>query len=544
MKAKKGGIMKFSAILKISVLVYIMQIIMGCSQSGNDYRSGMYWLEKENNWQMAARSFKRALEKKPNSWKIHSKLIETLAMGEEPNKFEKQMRETIGKFPDRARSTALAGPGIQLLGEKRYNKLAASIELRHLSSLLAKHPDNPKILARCIMAACRVGDTLAVIDYYELALNSTSGEKVADSLLQEMRFFIGPSQIEWLRLEWHVKHHPDDINARLAQLEAGILTGDSAKARQKLIDIAKKMPEAVKKPEMAKRFGRLVGYDPFTPKTLARGWNGSYSSDGKRIIYIKNMGDSEYPDIYLYQKPASGGKEKPILKAAQQRLAILAWPRFSPDDKWIYFFGSSDKGWKPGDIGRFNFYRVRPKYNSSPEKLTDTDLVITDPYFEPDGAILLVRRDIGSVRSSVEVIRISVKTRKIEVVNRIGEPVSGAVFTPQGDSLLFITDRGIFRRSIEGGKITVDLPWIGMTFPQLSSDGKILKLNNRSGQMLILKREDVKPVYIGSVASPWITFGSDGSILTSYFIDGWKQVVRLDLNNPVKDVDSFYTAIK
>src|SRR3972149_3340468 len=107
------------------------------------------------------------------------------------------------------------------------------------------------------------------------------------------------------------------------------------------------------------------------------------SPDGSSVIYVKEMGKPGVPDPYLYRASSSGGGQTAILKGTQQFLQSLALPRYSPDGRWIYFYGSPDRGWSPGASGRFSLYRVRPSYGARPEKLTDADLLPVIPHFEP-----------------------------------------------------------------------------------------------------------------------------------------------------------------
>ncbi|MBT7617705.1 MAG: hypothetical protein HN590_10525 [Calditrichaeota bacterium] len=530
--------------LVLIAMILSASLFFGCSQARSDYKSGIYWLEKENNWQMAARSFNRALEKDPKSWKINQKLIQAMGMGEEPKVFESQLRKTLALFPDSARAASLAQPGKDLLGETRYNKVAGGVELMHFGTKLSRDPKDEVLLAKSIMAACRVTDTLAAVDYFKRFIIVADGKSISDSILQELRFFIGHSRLNWITLEAQILSKPDDLDARIAQLNAGILAGDSSGAVGRLSELQKIIPNAIDNQDLAKRYGTLVGYDPFKTKEIARGWDGSESPDGKKLVFIKDMGEEDYTDMYIYQMPSAGGSEKPILKAAQQNLNILAWPRFSPDGKWIYFYGSKDKSWEPGRVGRFNLFRVKPKYNSSPQKLTDSDLIITDPFFDKDGSLLLVRRDVGSVRSSVEIIRVKPDERKIEAVSRIGEPVSSATFNHTGDSLIFATDRGIFRRSVNGGNISVDLPWTNVSFLQISPDGKLLKLCNSSDQLIIVDRDNPVPTFLGTVSSHWVTFGKHGEIYASRYNNKWKRLVRLKYGSPVIKIKDFKQKLK
>lgn len=529
-------------LLLLAILIFSYSFI-GCSESRSDYKSGIYWLEKENNWQMAARSFGRALEKDPGNWKISLKLIEALSGGEEAPKFRKQLSLTIAAFPDKARHPDLAKFGIIALGEKEFNKLVSPAELNYLGGLHAQKPKDIPIIAKCIMAACRSFDSLAVRDYFNKAMTLTNGEKLADSLLQEMRFFIGPSQVDWLTLEWRIKAHPEDFEARLQQVNSGIISGDSILIITKIKEIARNTPEVISDEGLVKRIGRLAGYNSFNSKKIARGWDASYSPDYRKIVFLKNMGIQEDPDYYIYERNLSSGKETPILKAGQQTLGFLAWPTYSNDGKWIYFFASKDKHWYPGAVGRFNLYRVKPRYNTKPERLTNADLLICEPFEESDGSILLVRKDVGSTRASVEIIRVA-KDGNLESVSRIGEPTISACFTPEGDSLLFMTDRGLFRRSINGGNISVDLPWIGLRFLQLSPDGKILKFVNRSNQTVFIDRNNPLPIYWGKTTSSWVSFGKDGAILTSSSADGWTIVLESNFNNKISDISGFLNKLQ
>lgn len=520
--------------LELIAFILAFLIISGCSKSREDYRTGMYWLEKENNWEMAVRAFKRSLDHDKDNWKIHSKLLETMGMGANPADFEAQLRNMLSYFPDSARAQVVVRAGYDILGQKRYDKIASSFELNYLGALLAKNPGNKTVLARSIMASCRVGDTLAAIDYFSRMLAVTEGKNPDDSLLQELRFFVGPTQLEWLRLDWRINHLPADPTDKLAQLPVGVLLGDSAGVRKRISELARNNPDLVENEDLKKSYGRVAGIDPFTKKVICEGWEASFSRDQKAIVFIKDLGNEKSSDLYLYYKPLSGGKEKPVLKAGQQRMGSLAWPKFSPDGKWIYFYASEDKAWHPGIVGRFHLYRVRPTYGSVPQKLTESAIIAADFSFGEDGSVFFVRADIGSSRSSVEVMKLKPEQQEISPVSRIGEPVSGATFSPDGDSLIFIADRGIFRRSIQGGKIIVDVNWLGMSFPQVSPDGRYLKMINRKGHLLLIHRDTRKPIFLGTAASTWICFGKNGDVLLTEITDGVKKIVQINLDDPLK----------
>ena len=139
----------------------------------------------------------------------------------------------------------------------------------------------------------------------------------------------------------------------------------------------------------------------------------------------------------------------------------------------------------------------------------------TPMHFTPESKLLLLKRDASSVRAKYDIVRRDPDSKNFDILSQISEPISGAVFTPAGDSLLFITDRGIFRRSVEGGKISVDLTWLGMKFPQLSKDSKLLKVVNEQNQTLLVDRVSGAIQFLGSYGSSTLNFGKEGKLLVT-----------------------------
>ena len=527
--------------LGIIFTLTVFLTITGCGDE--DYRNGMYWLNKKDNWEQAARAFQRSLEKHPDRWKTHKMLIEALGKGEDDLAMETQLKQTLDIFPDSTRAASMVVPGVLVLGEERYNRIAAGIEQLHMSRLLAQNRKDPSILARSIMASCRQKDKTAVIDYYMQLMTVTKGQNAPDSVLQEMNFFIGPARVAWVRYDWQIEHNLNETGAYMKQLDVGLVMGEPNVVKQKLQQLALSNPDIVNDPSVAKRFGLIAGIDPFGTKELITGWDGSYSPDGRYLIYIKEMGSSDNPDPYIYRTTATGGDQTALLKAVQQSLSSLAMPRYSPDGQWIYFYGSPNSEWSPGRQGRFNLYRVKPAYGNRPQKLTSSDILPVQLFFEPSGSILLIEKDVGSLRSSVRVIRLNPNTRQTTITSRVGEPVIGATFNPTGDSLIFTTDRGVFRRSIDGGVISVDLGWQNMQFPQMSPDGGMLLLQDPEGYLIAIDRRTGSPTWLGEVESPVVTFGSNGILLLTRKIGENPKVVRLNMDRTV-DVEAFVNTLR
>ncbi|MFH0766221.1 MAG: hypothetical protein V2A61_07360, partial [Calditrichota bacterium] len=521
----------------IVLLTLFTLSLLGCSKADDEFRNGQYWLNKENNWQMAARAYRRALGHAPKKWKYHAALLNALSRGEEPGAYEQQLRVTLSFFPDSTRAMGVYNPSVSILGDERYNRIASSYALNRLGSLIAKKKDDTKLLSMAVMAACRNKDSIAVASYFERLLKALKNNPVPDSVIQEMNFFVGSAHVEWLCLQKRIENDPNDLKSRLTQIDLGIISGDSVIVRKSLTDLSAEALSDEQKTDLARRCGMAVGSNPFKLTPLVKGWDGVFAPDGQSIVYIKEMGDQDRSDLYLYRASAKGGSDAPIMKAAQEFLAAIAWPTFSPDSEWIYFYGSSEKGWGLNKPGRFHLYRIRPQWGSHPQKLTDTNLLPVEPGYESSGTVLLVRRDIGSVRSSIEIIRLRPGTKTLESVSRIGEPVSAAAFTPNGDSLLFVTDRGLFRRAVGGGNITVDLTWTGFPFMQISPDGSSLILTTPQGKQILLDRTTVKPTFLGTSGSTPISIRKDGVLLITRGIP--RQVCRLELKNAQISWDSF-----
>lgn len=504
----------------------------GCSAFDEDYKAGVHWLTVENNPQQAVRCFQRSLDKNPRRWQTHRYLLEALSRAGTPDEMEAQLRQTLSLFPDSARSPAVSVPGIAALGEERFSKLSGSLELHHVGALLAKKGDDPALLERAIIAACAARDTVAVNDYLRRHLARTGGKPPSDLALQEMTFFLGSARLKWMLLDRRIEANPKDWQARLEQLDLGVLAGDSAGVASRLRELAKLNPDLLTS-EFAVRYGTLVGLKPFVETQVGKGWEAHAAKAGGSVVFVKDLGKTGQPDRYLYRAAASGEGETPLLKAAQQYLAALAVPVWSPDGAWIYFYGSPDRNWTPSHPGRFFLFRVKPTYGAAPRKIySESDLLPGPPHFNPDGTLLLVRRDVGSTRASVEILRLNPESGATEVLSRIGEPVSGAAFTPAGDSLIFLTDRGIFRRAVTGGNISVDYSYVGFQNPQVSPDGKTLLLFTANHRALLLDRTTGHPTDLGSVAIPRGSFIGSNEVLLTRSDGGALVVCRIRLTPP------------
>ena len=231
------------------------------------------------------------------------------------------------------------------------------------------------------------------------------------------------------------------------------------------------------------------------------------------------------------------------MKATQQFLSSLAWPVYSTEGKWIYFYGARDGGWSPGKVARFHLYRIKPYYGATPEKLTNVDLLAVPIYFKSENEVLLVRRDLGSTKASVEILSLDPNRKKIKSLSRLGEPVRSATFSPFGDSLLFTTNRGLFSRSVTGGNITVNIPWRKFNFPLVSPDGNRMLTLTENGVSILINRNTGEAEFIGTMGMPLGAFGKDGKLLLTRLENGKHKVISIDLRKPLTPSENFKNAL-
>ncbi len=504
-------------------------IIAACSGDDADFKSGMYWLNEKGNWQAAAQAFERSLAKSPDRWKNHVALIDAVSRGDDPARLERHVTEAFNKFPDSTRSSSIFTAASTLLGEDRLNKLGGKIELVSLEKQMASKGDKPELLSRAVISACRGQDQQAVSAYLGRLLEVMKGE-LPDSVRNELNYFIGSAQLDRIQLTARLEANPKDPKALTGLAKASLLSWDLALARKSIQGLNGENSDALKDEATARTFSALWDIEPFPARTVTQGWDGSRSTDGSGLLFVRDLGTTSESDKYIFRN--GGGGDQHMLKAAQQGLREIVCPRFSPDGGWIYFYSSADKNWRLGGQGRFSLYRVKTTYGSAPIKLTDDDLVFCEPFFESNGTVLLVRKDVGSVRQSAEVFRLDPVHKRSESVIRIAEPVQWAAFTPRADSLLFITARGIYKRALAGGATTLEMTGQGYAYPLLSPDGKWLLIQGSGNEQLLFERSSGAMTYLGIASPPMGSFGKDGKLLVNRQEAGRPKIVEFDLNHP------------
>ncbi len=518
--------------LKRPVTLSLLALIFlsACWSDDADYKSGLYWMNERDNWQSAAQAFERSLARSPNRWKTNLAMADALSRGDDPLRLENHVVQVFNRFPDSTRSSSLITAASTLLGEDQLIRLGGAIELKNLEKLMVSKGDQPALLARAVIAACRAQDQPAVSAYLGRLLDVEKGE-IPDSVRAELNFFIGPAQLDLIQQTARLAANPDDPQALLSHARASLLSWDLVKARNSIERLAKNSPDHLQTDAVAGEISCLWDILPFESKIITAGWDGSRSSAGTTLLFLRDLGTAADPDKYIFRN--SGGADLHTMKAAQQGLREIALPRLSPDGSWVYFYSSNDKNWSPGELGRFHLYRVKPTYGADPIKLTDDDLIFCQPYLEQNGTVLLVRRDVGSVRQSAEVIRIDPGRKRTEAVIRIAEPVQWAAFTANADSLLFITGRGVFKRSLAGGAVTIEMAGQGFSYPLLSPDGRWFLVQGPGGEQVLFDRSTGGMIYLGIAASPMGWFGKRGELLVTRKDGKSSRIVEIDLTRPL-----------
>ncbi|MFC2149881.1 hypothetical protein ACFLQV_00100 [Calditrichota bacterium] len=512
--------------IKVLLIALFALCIFGCTDA--DYENGMYWLNRENG-EMAAKAFQRALKNKPKKWKNHVASLEAIKLWENRDAMILQLRETFFLFPDSTKSDPVYRAGTTVLGDAEYKKISAPYAHQKLSKLLSKEGDKPEILSELIITAAYMQDTVAAIDYYKRLLDVVGADDVPKDVQQELNFFVGPARLDWLKYDWIISNNPQDTDIRLARLASIALSGDSTAIVEALKEIIEVKPDMAADPTLIRLYGMACGTIPYSNREITSGSDACYSPDGRKIAFIRERGKQGYPDPYIYVANVDGSDATPVMKGVQHYVEAIAWLRYSPDGKWIYFYGSRDKDWQPGDAAKFSFYRIKPSFNSKAEKLTSEELLVTVPYFESNGNVRLVRSDLGSDRASVEIVSLNPNTGKQVVLSRLGEPVMSAIFSNNGDTLIFTTNRGMFSRHVSGGNINVDIAWKVFQYPVLSPNGRFIAAKTSNGASIRYDRTNGEVVYLGRVASDIVAFGKGENVLVTRSKNGVPVVFEIDL---------------
>ncbi|MTW85663.1 hypothetical protein F3157_08310 [Virgibacillus dakarensis] len=189
----------------------------------------------------------------------------------------------------------------------------------------------------------------------------------------------------------------------------------------------------------------------------------------------------------LYTVPASGGTAKLLAKPIEGNSFIN--PTFSPNGDKVAFI----KQWEVEEQERtFGELMIIDQTNGKMEQLTDTNNLITEAVFSPDGKTLYFLKasvyknysEIASKRPhEFDIFRMDLETKAIDqITHKKAYEMSGLAVTPDGKQLMYRSygngDQLVFH-SLEDDGETVVVPSGEfasgapiISSPSLSSDGK------------------------------------------------------------------------
>lgn len=145
-----------------------------------------------------------------------------------------------------------------------------------------------------------------------------------------------------------------------------------------------------------------------------------FSRDGKWVAYVS------YPDDTLWRRKLDGS-ERLQLTFPPQRAAI---PHWSPDAKSIAFSAATPgKPWK---------VYVIPPDGGSPEPITSTETIETDPTWSPDGTTLAFSSNDNVHPENQFVQLFDLRNRQLSRIPG-SEPVFGPRWSPDGRSIAVIS---------------------------------------------------------------------------------------------------------
>ena len=292
----------------------------------------------------------------------------------------------------------------------------------------------------------------------------------------------------------------------------------------------------------------------------------SFSPSGQRIVYWSNTGGQR--DIYTVD--AAGGTPVAVTNDG----AIDWSPVWSPDGRFIYF--SSDRG------GAMNLWRIavdasKGTPTAPPEPVTAGVQASSGiPRFSKDGSRLVFRSRIASVNPAAipfdpvtaragtpalldmqnnirlpsdvspdgkQIAYFSIGERQEDifigqpggVISRITDDEArdrGAVFTPDGRSLIFYSNRegkwGAWAVGVDGGGLRkITIPAGGAVYPFVSPKGDTIVFVGDDGRSAFTapvspsRSEQPTPLRGASVGGKYFTATSwsrDGSRLTGYLV--------------------------
>jgi Tol biopolymer transport system component len=195
------------------------------------------------------------------------------------------------------------------------------------------------------------------------------------------------------------------------------------------------------------------GFRRVVPTVIFAGYFGEmppvWSTDGRTIFYHDNKGDHTR---MLWSVDVASGVSQRLIRPTEQ-LADERYPSRSADGRWLYFNGP--------DFGISRAYRVHTD-GTGVEAIGAAGTTQSYPHPSPDGA-RIVYTNFGQLQS------MDLATK---AVTKLGIPANAARWSPDGTSLAYTEDNGIYVSRPDGSSAKQLYRGFASPFLDWSRDGK------------------------------------------------------------------------
>jgi Tol biopolymer transport system component len=188
------------------------------------------------------------------------------------------------------------------------------------------------------------------------------------------------------------------------------------------------------------------------------------SPNGRIVLFERRTAEGE--PAHLYTVPVGGGQAKELAPDTAEDLEA----RFSPDGSKIVFVRRTTTGTRPND----GLYSVRPNGTGLTRLTSTTRVDEFDPRYFAGGIVFSRGNQSEGAAGYADIYTMKANGAKVKpLVQGVGSAYVEDV-SPQGHTLIFRRDRGLWEKKIGPGKAKkiAELPDGSQTNSVFSSDGR------------------------------------------------------------------------
>ncbi len=221
---------------------------------------------------------------------------------------------------------------------------------------------------------------------------------------------------------------------------------------------------------------RLIGYGGRDVMLVNTDGSGAMTVATSGHASVSPHAVSATSDVVYYQSDplydanvwivTPGGSPR-ILAGQPNGFTVAAWPRWSPDGKWVYFVGGRQPGIRA-------LWRIRPDGSQADSLgMVSSPLIHAAPSISPDGTTAALTDDLG-----VKLINVATKSWRI-----ISTPCGNVRHSPDGLRFSCINDFALWIMNADGTGLIARGPAVqidNLSGADWSADGKWLVVSNYS----------------------------------------------------------------